>query len=72
MFICMIDGVEPLHLRLSKEHQIRHTLKDLIVWREEEALATQMMQQGTNAPPPFYLMARGFGQDHRRVLPAGV
>ncbi len=59
LFICMVDGVEPLHLRLMREHHIRHTLKDLIVWREEETLATQLMQQGTNAEAPFYVLARG-------------
>lgn len=63
MFICMVDGVEPLHLRLMREHQIRHTLKDLFVWREEETLATQMMQQGTNADAPFYVQARGVERD---------
>ena len=60
LFICMIDGVEPLHLRLGREHQIQHTLKDLIVWREEEVLATQMAQQGTNENAGFYILARGF------------
>lgn len=60
LFICMIDGVEPLHVRLNREHQIRHTLKDLIVWREEEVLATRMMQEGTNEEAPFYILARGF------------
>ena len=63
LFVCMVDGVEPLHLRLTREHHIRHTLKDLIVWREEETLATQMMQQGTNESAPFYIMARGLGKD---------
>lgn len=62
MFICMIDGVEPLHCRLNREHHIRHALKDLIVWREEEVLATQMMQQGTNEDAGFYCLARGFGK----------
>ena len=59
LFVCMIDGVEPLHLRLKREHRIQHTLKDLIVWREEEVLATQMMQQGTNENAPCYILARG-------------
>jgi adenylate kinase len=62
LFICMIDGVEPLHLRLSREHPIHHTLKDLIVWREEEVLATQMMQQGTNEEAGFHILARGFDE----------
>lgn len=63
LFICMVDGVEPLHVRLTREHHIRHTLKDLIVWREEETLATQMMQQGTNDAAPFYVLARGTEHD---------
>lgn len=59
VFICLIDGVEPLHLRLTREHQSEHSLKDLIVWREEEVLATQMMQQGTNEQSPCYILSRG-------------
>ncbi|MEN8127385.1 MAG: AAA family ATPase [Planctomycetota bacterium] len=62
LFICMIDGVEPLHLRLNRKHHIQHSLKDLIVWREEEVLATQMMQQGTNENAGFHILARGFGK----------
>ena len=63
LFVCMVDGVEPLHLRLTRQHHIRHTLKDLIVWREEETLATQMMQQGTRDSAPFYVLARGVERD---------
>ncbi|MBL7215302.1 MAG: AAA family ATPase [Phycisphaerae bacterium] len=63
LFVCLIDGVEPLHCRLSREHPIRHTLKDLIVWREEEVLATQMMQQGTNENAPYYILARGLTEN---------
>jgi adenylate kinase len=62
LFICMIDSIEPLHVRLTSEHQIRHSLKDLMVWREEEVLATEMMQKGTNESAPFYCLARGFGR----------
>jgi adenylate kinase len=62
LFVCIIDGVEPLHLRLNRKHQIRHTLKDLIVWREEEVLATQMMQEGTNEEADFHILARGFSE----------
>lgn len=59
LFICIIDGTEQLHLRLSRDHPIRHSLKDLLVWREEEVLGTQMIQQGTNDQAPFYCLARG-------------
>lgn len=59
MYVCMVDGVEALHVRLTEEHPIRHSLKDLLVWREEELLATEMMQRGTNALAQFYCLARG-------------
>ncbi|MBE0536835.1 MAG: AAA family ATPase [Phycisphaerae bacterium] len=59
MYVCMVDGVEALHVRLTEEHPIRHSLKDLLVWREEELLATEMMQRGTNEAAPFYCVARG-------------
>jgi len=59
MYVCLIDGVEPLHVRLTREHQIRHSLKDLMVWREEEILATEMMQNGVNENAAFYCLARG-------------
>lgn len=61
MYICMIDGAEALHVRLTDEHSIRHSLKDLLVWREEELLATEMMQRGTNDRAQFYCLARGAG-----------
>ncbi len=59
MYFCLIDGVEPLHVRLMRDHPIRHSLKDLMVWREEEILATEMMQKGTNENAVFYCLARG-------------
>jgi len=59
LYICMIDSIEPLHVRLTAEHHIRHSLKDLMVWREEEILATEMMQKGTNENAPCYCLARG-------------
>jgi len=62
IYICMIDGAEALHVRLTEEHAIRHSLKDLLVWREEELLATEMMQRGTNEKARFYCLARGAGE----------
>jgi adenylate kinase len=59
LYICMIDSIEPLHVRLTAEHHIRHSLKDLMVWREEEILATEMMQKGTSENIPCYCLARG-------------
>ncbi|MHC4741010.1 MAG: AAA family ATPase [Planctomycetota bacterium] len=59
MYICLIDGVSALHTRLLDEHAIEHTLKDLIVWREEEMIGTEMLCKGINEGVPFYCLARG-------------
>jgi hypothetical protein len=59
MYICLIDGVAALHSRLLDEHASVHTLKDLIVWREEEIISTEMLCKGINEETPFYCLARG-------------
>ncbi len=59
MYVCLIDGVAAMHLRLLQEHAVEHTLKDLIVWREEEIISTEMLCKGINDKVPFYCLARG-------------
>jgi len=59
MYVCLIDGVTALHTRLLAEHETEHTLKDLIVWREEEMIGTQMLCRGISEDTPFYCLARG-------------
>ena len=59
MYICLIDGVTALHIRLIAEHSAEHTLKDLLVWREEEVLGTEMLCKGIDEKIPFYCIARG-------------
>jgi hypothetical protein len=45
LFICLVDNIEVVHHRLHDEHDIDATLKDCMVWREEEILATELMSQ---------------------------
>jgi adenylate kinase len=59
MYICLIDGVIALHTRLTNKHSVEHGLKDLIVWREEEIIGTEMLCKGINEMVPFYCLARG-------------
>ena len=59
MYICLIDGVAAVHARLADEHSIEHSLKDLIVWREEELIGTEMLRNGINESAAFYCLARG-------------
>jgi len=63
MYICLIDGVAALHGRLISEHPSEHTLKDLIVWREEEIIGTEMLCKGINEETPFYCLARGSAEE---------
>ncbi len=59
MYVCLIDGVVPMHLRLLEHHALEPSLKDLIVWREEEIISTEMLCKGINDKIPFYSLARG-------------
>jgi len=63
IYVNLIDGVVALHKRLTSEHGIEHCLKDLIVWREEEIIGTEMLRKGVNEKSPFYCLARGTGGD---------
>ena len=59
IYICLIDSITALHVRLNTEHNVEHSLKDLIVWREEEIIGTEMLYKGINEKIPFYCLARG-------------
>lgn len=63
IYICLIDGVTAVHTRLNNEHETQHTLKDIIVWREEEIIGTEMLCKGINDKIPFYCLTRGYEQD---------
>lgn len=67
MLICLVDNIEVVHDRLHGEHTIDATLKDLMVWREEEIMATELMAQAVSAdgagPRNFYVLSRGRHQD---------
>ncbi len=63
MYICLIDGVVALHGRLLAEHTMEHSLKDLIVWREEEMIGTEMLCKGIDDGTPFYSLAMGADED---------
>lgn len=63
MYVCLIDGVTTMHQRLLEHEAVEHTLKDLIVWREEEIIGTEMLCRGIDDKMPFYCLARGHHQD---------
>ncbi|MEO1277381.1 MAG: ATP-binding protein [Planctomycetota bacterium] len=58
LFICLVDNIETVHERLHREHEIDATMKDCMVWREEELLATELMSQAVPGSG-FYIVSRG-------------
>jgi len=67
LFICLVDNIEVVHHRLHAEHEIDATLKDCMVWREEEILATELLSQAMPGSK-FYIVSRGRHQDTRRTM----
>ena len=59
MFICLVDNIETVHHRLHTEHDIDATLKDCMVWREEEILATELIARAMEAESRFFIVSRG-------------
>ncbi|MDX2114970.1 MAG: ATP-binding protein [Planctomycetota bacterium] len=57
LLICLVDNIEVVHHRLHRDHDIDATLKDCMVWREEEILATELLAQAMHKP--FYILSRG-------------
>ncbi|MBX9735977.1 MAG: AAA family ATPase [Phycisphaerales bacterium] len=58
LFICLVDNIEVVHNRLHRDHEIDATLKDCMVWREEEILASELLTQSIPGSR-FYILSRG-------------
>jgi adenylate kinase len=58
IFIALVDNIEVVHHRLHRDHEIDATLKDCMVWREEEMLATELMSKAIPGSQ-FYILSRG-------------
>jgi len=61
--ICLLDNIEVVHARLHQDYTSDATLKDLMVWREEEIMATELLAQALNIPNRFYVLSRGRHHD---------
>jgi len=59
MLVCLVDNIEMVHHRLHDDHMSDATLKDLMVWREEEIMATELLAQALGCPNSFYILSRG-------------
>lgn len=80
LFICLVDNIEVVHHRLHRDFDIDATLKDCMVWREEEILATELLAQavtaangrggggGAGGGNNFYIVSRGRHQPTVRTM----
>jgi adenylate kinase len=75
LYVTLVDNIETVHQRMLRDHDFEHNLKDLMVWREEEILATEILarsirRSSPNAPtaengevdapaPKFFCLSRG-------------
>lgn len=59
MFISLVDNIEAVHQRLHHEHRSDATYKDLMVWREEEILATELLAIACGCRQHTYVLPRG-------------
>jgi adenylate kinase len=59
IYVSVVDNIDRVHYRLRRDGHADHTLKDLMVWREEETLATELVAQIVRGHGRFYICSRG-------------
>ena len=59
LYLTLLDNAESVHQRLTRDHDIGHTLKDVMVWREEELLATEILANIHQGHGHFFMISRG-------------
>jgi adenylate kinase len=68
LYITVVDNVDAVFERLTREHDIRHDLKDILVWREEEIFATEIIARIIRSHGSFYIIARSDEQDTAELM----
>ncbi len=68
LYITLVDNVDAVHERLTLDHDIEHSLKDILVWREEEILATEIMATVIRGHGHFYVLSRGYDETTALML----
>jgi len=63
VMICLVDNIEVVAHRLNRDFDVDATLKDLMVWREEEIMATELIAQALGLGNRFYVLSRGRHHD---------
>lgn len=59
LYVTLVDNVDSIHERLERDHEIQHTLKDILVWREEEIVVTETMAEAVAGYGHSVVLSRG-------------
>ena len=59
LYITLVDNVDAVHERLEHEHELKHSLKDILVWREEEMVVTEAMGEAVSGHGHVFIVSRG-------------
>jgi len=59
LYITLLDNLDSVHDQLTHDHDVPHSLKDVMVWREEEILATEILAHSIRGHGSFFIFARG-------------
>ena len=58
LYVTLVDNVDAVHERLEREHETRHTLRDILVWREEEIVVTEAMAEAVAGYGHSFVLSR--------------
>ena len=59
LYVTLVDNIETVHQRMLRDHDFEHNLKDLMVWREEEILATEILARSIRRNSGQWSVASG-------------
>ncbi len=68
LYVTLVDNMDAVHERLDRDHDVAHTLKDILVWREEEMVVTEVVANILRRYGCFYVLARGVERDTAESL----
>jgi len=68
LYVTLVDNMDAVHERLDRDHDVAHTLKDILVWREEEMVVTEVLANILRRYGSFYVLARGAERDTAESL----
>ena len=68
LYVTVVDTVDRIQHRLVRDGHVDHSLKDLMVWREEEILATELLSQIVRGHGRFYIVPLGADDSTARAL----